>query len=264
MIIYTHKTRQLKWLLMVLLLFVYIQQGHGQDEVPEFATDRPDEAEAASLVPRKTVQLETGLYFQKDTEGASEHKMRGYPSALIRLGVLDWLELRVQSARKDSVVERGRRFRTSGFAPLGVGAKIKLWEERGLLPQAAFMTMVALPIGSRDFRPENPEPTLRLLLKNSLTDKLDLSYNLVYAWIEGDPTKGYAISLGFDLSDKFTIYGEAFGSKQTGEKAEHMADGGLMFKLLPNLQLDIGAGTALNSAAPDYFLTTGISVRLPR
>ena len=250
--------------LVMLLLFAFIQQGQSQDEVPEIEAGRPDEAEAASLVPRKTVQLETGLYFQKDTEGGSEQKLKAYPAALVRLGVLNWLELRVQSALKDSVIERGGRFRTRGFAPLSVGAKLKLWEEQGLRPQAAFMTTVALPVGSRAFRPEKAEPSLRLLLKNSLTDKLDLSYNLAYGWVGGEPLRGYAISLGFGLSDRFTLYGEVFGSKQKREQAQHMADGGIQFLLFQNLQLDIGAGTALNKAAPDYFLTTGFSVRLPR
>lgn len=255
---------QLRRLLVLLLLFAFVQHGYCQEEVPEMETDRPDQTEAASLVPRKTVQLETGLYFQEDMEGGVEEKLRAYPSALVRLGVLDWLEFRVQSALRDSVVESRRRFRTSGFAPLTVGAKIKLWEEHGLRPQAALMTMVVLPVGSRQFRPENPDPTFRLLLKNSLAEKLDLSYNLMYGWVEGDPVKGYAVSLGFNISDKFTVYGEAFGDKQKGNKAEHSVDGGFLFKLLPNLQLDVAAGRALNKAAPDYFVTTGVSVRLPR
>lgn len=255
----------LRCLLAILLLCAFVQQGQCQsDDVPELETDRPDQAEAASLVPRKTIQLETGLYFQEDTEMGVEEKLRAYPSALIRLGVLDWLELRVQSALRDSVVESRRRFRTSGFAPLTVGAKVKLWEEQGLRPQAAIMTMVALPVGSRQFRPDKPDPTFRLLLKNSLSEKMDLSYNLLYGWVDGDAVKGYAVSLGFDISDRLTMYAEAFGDKQEGDNAEHSVNGGIMFMLLPNLQLDVAAGRALNNAAPDYFITTGFSLRLPR
>ncbi|MFD3000372.1 transporter [Pontibacter toksunensis] len=267
---YTKQLWQLKWLLVLLLFFGVILQGQCQEEVPEqyelpeMETDRPDQTEAASLVPRKTVQLETGFYFQEDTESGVEQKIRAYPTALLRIGVLGWLELRVQSALRDSVAESRRRFRTSGFAPLTVGAKIKLWEEQGLRPQAAFMTMVVLPVGSRQFRPENPNPTFRLMLKNSLAEKLDLSYNLMYGWVEGESIKGYAVSLGYDISDKFTVYGEAFGDKQTGDKAEHSVDGGILFMLFPNLQLDVAAGRALNKAATDYFVTAGVSVRLPR
>lgn len=261
---YTKQFLQLRWLLVVLLLCALMQQGQCQDEVPELESDRPDEAEAASLVPKGTALLEAGYYFQKDREDGAEIEMRAYPTALLRLGVLDWLELRVQSALKDSVAERGSRFRTDGFAPLSVGTKIKLWEEQGLRPQAAFMAMVALPVGSRAFRPDNPEPTFRLLLKNSLTDNLDLSYNLVQAWVEGESMQGYAVSLGFEIIDRLTVYGEAFGSKQKREEAEHSVDGGFLFMLLPNLQLDIAAGKALNVAAPNYFITTGFSLRLPR
>ena len=261
---YTIQFLQLKWALVLLLLFGFVQQGQCQEELPDIETDRPDQAEAASLVPRRTIQLETGLFFQEDTERGVEQKIRAYPTALVRIGVLDWLELRVQSALRDSVVESRRRFRSSGFAPLTVGAKVKLWDEQGLRPQAAIMTMVVLPVGSRQFRPEDPESTFRLLFKNSLSEKFSLSYNLLYGWVEGDPLKGYAVSLGFSISDKLSIYGEAFGDKQRGENAEHSVDGGILFKLLPNLQLDAAAGRALNKAAPDYFITTGVSWRIPR
>lgn len=248
----------------MLLICAFAQQGQCQDEVPELETDRPDQAEAASLVPKKTVQLEAGFYFQEDTQMGVEEELRAYPTVLLRLGVMDWLELRVQSAVRDSVVESPRRFRTSGFAPLTVGAKVKLWDEQGLRPQAAIMTMVVLPVGSRRFKPENAEPSFRLLLKNSISEKLSLSYNLFYGWVEGDPLKGYAVSLGFAVSDRLTLFGELFGDKQKGDKAEHSVDGGLMFMILPNLQFDVAAGRALNEAATDYFITTGLSLRLPR
>ncbi|RDV15891.1 transporter [Pontibacter diazotrophicus] len=263
--IYTQLTSQFRWLLVVVALLAFVQPAHCQDEeVPEFETDRPDQAEAASLVPRGTLQLETGFFLQEDTEMGVEQKIRAYPTALVRLGVLNWLELRVQSALRDSVMERRTRFRTSGFAPLTLGAKVKLWDEQGLRPQAALMTMVTLPIGSRAFRPENPDPNFRALFKNSLTDNLALSYNLVYGWVGGDPVKGYAVSLGYDITDKLTAFGEVYGDKQKGEEAEHAVDGGLMYMLLPNLQLDVAAGRALNDAAPDYYFTAGFSWRIPR
>ncbi|WP_162055759.1 transporter [Pontibacter pamirensis] len=261
---FTKQSIRLKWLVTPLLIFILIQQGYCQGEVPEFETDRPDQAEAASLVPRKMIQLETGLYFQKDIQMGVEKELKAYPSALTRYGVVDWLELRVQSALRDSVIESPRRFRTSGFAPLTVGAKVKLWDEQGLRPQAAFMTMVTLPVGSRHLRPDNPDPLFRLLLKNSLTEKLSLSYNVVYGWVDGDLLKGYAVSLGYGISDRFTVYGEVFGDKQQGDKAKHSVDGGLLFMILPNLQFDVAAGRALNEAATDFFITTGLSLRLPR
>jgi hypothetical protein len=33
---------------------------------------------------------------------------------------------------------------------------------------------------------------------------------------------------------------------------------------MPNLQLDLSAGLALNERAPDYYLGAGVSMRLPR
>ncbi|MBB6610792.1 transporter [Pontibacter sp. Tf4] len=266
------QTIVLKVLLLSLVALLLISSdGFGQNrdakpEQPPLETDRPDQADAAAIVPARTLQLETGLYFEKDRAENTTLHYTAYPTALLRAGILDWLELRVEATYQQLNIEadQEQRLKEKGFGPLTVGTKIKLWEEQGLRPQAAFMTMVDLPVGDKTFSPENPEPHLRLLLKNSLTDKLDLNYNLAYGWQDGDPLKSYAVSLGAALSDKVTVYGEVFGEKQKGEKASHSADAGILFLISPTLQVDAGAGIALNKYAPDYFVTTGVSIRVPR
>ncbi|MDX5421867.1 MAG: transporter [Hymenobacteraceae bacterium] len=245
------------------LLFLSVK-GYGQQGEQELVSDRPDQTEASAVVPKGTFQLEAGLLFQKDSEAGLEIRNYAYPSALLRWGVLDWLELRVRASAKDSVVENSSRQNFSGVGPLGVGTKIKLWEGQGWRPEAALMATVTLPVGSRSFRPDDPEPELRLAFMNEITQKLEVQYNLVYGRTGGDLARGYAVSMSGDLSDKLTLYGEVFGRKQKGEKAEHQADGGFLFLLRPSLQLDVAVGRRLNKAAPDYFVTTGFSLRLPR
>ena len=216
------------------------------------------------MVPKGTLQIEAGYFLQKATEAGLDIKTQAYPTALFRLGMLDWLELRVQSALRDSVVENGARRKVDGIAPLNVGFKFQLWQAEGWRPEAAFIARVALPVGSRTYRPDKPDPELRLTLSNEITQKVELAYNLTYGWSDGDPTKGYTLSISGEVHDKLTVYGEVFGNKVTGEKAEHQADAGILFLLLPNLQLDLAVGAGLNKAAPDFFATTGLSVRLPR
>jgi hypothetical protein len=264
----TKSSFSFKRLLAVAAFILVAQQGYSQQvkpiPQPDLETDRPDQTEAASVIPFKTIQLETGLYFQKDKIGDATQKYIAYPTALVRFGILDWLELRTEGTYQRLVVEDEIRTRANGFGPLTVGTKVKLWTEKGFRPQAAAMAMVDLPVGHEAFKPEDPQVNLRLMLKNSLSEKMDLNYNLAYGWEDGEPLMGYAVSIGRSLNDRITVYGEIFGDKPDGAKAAHSFDTGLLFLISPNLQVDLAAGTALNSAAPDYFITTGFSLRLPR
>jgi hypothetical protein len=124
--------------------------------------------------------------------------------------------------------------------------------------------MVALPVASRVFRPDNPEPQFNVGFANELSGKTELSYNVGYGWTDGESGSSYGLNITRGVTDRVSVYVEAFGSKQKGEPAEHQADLGLLFLLLPNLQLDVAAGRGLNKAAPDYFLTAGLATRLPR
>ncbi|WP_241739241.1 transporter [Pontibacter beigongshangensis] len=254
----------LKYLLTFCVVVLLAIRAIAQDEPPEMITDRPDQTESSVVMPRNMVQLESGFFFQKDWEGARELKSHAYPTTLLRVGVLEGLELLFLAAYRDSVIQNGERRKLEGMGPLSVGAKAKLWDEKGWLPQAALLFRVLLPTGDRRFRPSGAEPHMRLNLSHALTSKIEFAYNLVHGWSEGKSVPGYTASVSYEIADKFTVFAEVFGSKEEGEPAGHQADAGILFLLLPNLQLDAAFGTRLNSAAPDYFIITGFSVRLPR
>lgn len=212
-------------------------------------------------MPQRMVQLEAGFLREKRDE---QIKVHAYPTALLRLGLLEGIELRMQGALKDSVIENGTERRIKGFGPLSIGTKVRLWQESGWRPEAALMAMLALPVGSEVFRPDNPEPQFSLGFFNKLSEKMDLTYNLGYGWKKGDAVSAYGVNVMRELTGNLTLFVEAFGEKQKGEQAEHQADLGLLYLLLPNLQLDVAAGKRLNKAAPRSFVTAGLAVRLPR
>jgi hypothetical protein len=212
-------------------------------------------------VPKRMVQLETGYLYQKTNQQIRTH---AYPTALLRIGLLQGVELRLQGALKDSVIENGTERHIKGWGPLSVGTKIKLWDESGWRPEAALMAMVALPVASEVFKPDNPEPQLNLGLRNELSEKMDLTYNFGYGWTGGDAVRSYGANITRELTDRLLLYLEVFGSKGKGETFEHQGDIGLLYLLLPNLQFDVAVGRRLNAAAPHSFVATGLAVRLPR
>ncbi|WP_299701566.1 transporter [uncultured Pontibacter sp.] len=249
----------LYFLIVLIAPVIYPSIAHAQTD--EIDADRPDQSQGPGVVPGRTVQLEAGYFYQKRTQQIRTH---AYPTALLRIGLLEGVELRIQGAVKDSVIENGTERHIKGWGPLSVGTKVRLWEGSGWRPAAALMAMVTLPLASEVFKPDNPEPQFNLGLANNLSEKMNLTYNFGYGWTGGDPVRSYGANITRELIDGLTLYLEVFGSKGRGETAEHQAGIGLLYLILPNLQFDVAAGGRLNKAAPHSFITSGIALRLPR
>ena len=259
-----------KTLLLFFFLVLQFTSWAQETAYPEFETDRPDRTETASIVPGGFYQLETGFQYQKNRQDGAEKRELLYPQALLRIDILKKAELRLEGTfrRNDFLVQRQLRDRNRGLSNVRVGTKINLWEESGLLPMFSVMAMVELPWGVTAYKTDKVAPEIRLLFSNQITQKLKLEYNLGYRREkeEGDMESKiqYAVSLSREVSDKLSLFAEFFGDKPKGSRGENQVDGGIQYKLLPNLQVDVIAGTRVSSEAPEMFLGGGLSFRLPR
>ena len=56
---------------------------------------------------------------------------------------------------------------------------------------------------------------------------------------------------------------ESYGLIPNWDEAVHLADAGVTYLILPNLQLDFSAGLGLNESAIDHFIGFGLSYRIP-
>ncbi|UOR05097.1 transporter [Hymenobacter aerilatus] len=234
--------------------------GYGQkrEDIDSIDPGRPDQTNGTSVVQKHFVQLEGGLRYQ---EGRSS-RTYNYPTLTVRYGLLDRVELRLGTGFEASVPSSSRQ-RQRGVGAPEVGTRVYLWDEKGVLPQAAFTATATLPVGKKELRPTSPEARMRLGLSNSLTDDLTLTYTYGYGWVQNATEQKYAVKLAARLSKQFSVYGEAFGTTETRSRPDNEVDMGLLWLVRPNLQLDIAGGAGISSAAPAYFITTGASIRLP-
>jgi len=241
------------------LLLTISRLGHGQArDLDPINTGRPDQTTGTNVVPQHTLQLESGLRYQH----GRTVRAYNYPTLMARYGLFKQLELRVSASVQDSVPVDNRRH-PWGIGPPELGARLHLWQQHGLLPEAAFTAAATLPVGKEALRPSSPEARLRLGFTNSLTSKLALTYTYGYGWLPDAREQKYALKLGATFSDRLSGYGEFFGTTTSGSSPDNEADAGLLWLLKPNLQLDIAAGIGLSRAAPSFFVTTGFSIRLP-
>lgn len=237
-------------------------------QIPAMETDRPDETEGASLVPVGFVQIEAGFHTERlhiqDNSVDERQTTTLYPSILVRYGLLDTWELRVQ-AELQSVQYDGAT--TRGITPLIVGGKIAVCEEQGLRPTIAFLGHITLPyIGAEEFRPSFIAPQFRFAAAHTLSPLFSLGYNLGMEW-DGESamaTTLYTAVLGVDVAEDIGVFAEIFGALPEIGTGAHHAHLGATWAVLPNLQADIATAIGLNKQAPEYSVGIGISARLPQ
>ena len=237
--------------------------GGASAQAPELVTDRPDQTESATVVPRGRLQVETGYLFTRE-DGAGGHAA---PGTLLRIGLGGRTELRLGHAG----IEGGEGRRGAGDSE--IGAKINLIPRAdGWRPELALLGGLSLPTGDHGFSSDGADPSFRVAFAHELRPRLSLGYNAGAAW-ESSPDRPdrdafivYTLVLGVSLTDRLGTFLEIFGERQvTGTAATRTSvDGGLTFLLTEVLQLDFAVGRGLVGPADDLFVGTGLSLRLPR
>lgn len=259
----------MKILISTLFLFFAVAL-QAQQQVPDLVTDRPDQTESAATVPKHFLQIETGFILENDENEISRNKSFAYNTTLLRYGLWDNFELRLGAAYLgDNVTKKNSDFsqNIAGFSPLHVGFKVKVAEEKGLRPDIAFLGGLELPFtAGSDYKPSYTAATMRFAFSHTLTDRFSLGYNLGAEW-DGEtavPGYFYSVALGIGLIENLGMFVESFGAIQEAGTAQHQIDAGFTYLLTPNFQVDISGGIGLNDAAPDNFISFGLSYRIPR
>ena len=249
--------------LSFLVLFPLLAQEENEGPEP-IITDRPDQTEASTTVPKGFFQIETGAMVEKDKVGGIETKEITYNTTLIKYGLTDRFELRIIQEFLATQVD-GMRV-SSGSGPLTLGTKIKMMDEHGIWPEMALLGHMTYRTGNADYKPSHVVPDFRFSMAHTLSDHLSLGYNLGAEW-DGETATAtglYTLSLAIGLTDKLGIFLEVYGYMPDNSSADHRFDGGITYRIGNNFQFDVSGGVGLNDIAPDNFLSGGISWRLPR
>jgi hypothetical protein len=259
----------MKTLFSTLFLFFAVAL-YAQQQVPDLVTDRPNQTESAAIVPKHFLQIETGFILENDENEISRNKSFNYNTTLLRYGLWDNFELRLSAAfLGENISKKNSDFsqNTAGFSPLHAGFKVKVVEEKGLRPDIAFLGGLELPFtAGSDYKPSYTAATMRFAFSNTLSERLSLGYNLGVAW-DGEtaiPDYFYSVSLGIGFLKNLGMFVESFGTIPEAGTAQHQIDAGFTYLLTPNFQVDVSGGIGLNEAAPDNFISFGLSYRIPR
>ena len=236
-------------------------------------TDRPDFTEASSTVGLGVTQLEFGYTYTYDNNAGASTRSQSFGEPLLRHGIVDdWLELRVALfpvEQQTTVV--GATDSTSGTEDLYVGFKIGLTPQQGILPEMALIPQMNLPTGSSAFTSDLIEPGLNWIYGWEINDFISTAGS-TQGNRRADATTGQdylemaqSWTFAYSCTEELGAYTEWFAlipNNADTDQTQHYFNGGFTYLISSDVQFDIRAGVGLNDAADDYFLGTGLSIRM--
>ncbi|MEO8233900.1 MAG: transporter [Flavobacterium sp.] len=227
-------------------------------ELPSIQTDRPDQTECPFITPINYFQLENGFSFEKIDNNINEIVS---PTILTRFGINDHFEIRLIT---EYLINKDYSEKISGFNPVLIGFKTRLFEEKGIIPLTSFIGHIGIPkLASSNYKVSYYAPEFRFAMQHTISEKQSLAYNLGAEWNgeTAEPTFVYTLTTGRSLTEKIGAYIELYGFLPQIEKPDHRFDAGLTYLLNPNHQFDISGGLGLSKTSPKYFLSLGYSFR---
>jgi hypothetical protein len=253
--------------------------GWAAQEGREMSTDRPDKTESPTTVDAGRVQIEMDLAVgSSDFSTAGDDRTitssRSVASFNLRVGVSDEIELDLQLDPYVSLRlhdrETGEVAHQHGFGDTTLRAKWCLAGNDGGSPGFAVLPFLTLP--THHGKPKAHDLGGGMILPVSLNLPLEFSLGAmteveavhVVSQKPYDAVFINSISASHAIAGGLVGYGE-FYSEVVARRGNHWigtADGGLMFKVAENVQLDAGVNFGITRIAPDREYFAGISWRL--
>jgi hypothetical protein len=246
-------------------------------------TDRPTFTPANTVVPRGRLQFESGFTFNSEQSATTRTQLYDAPELAVRYGIWNRVELRTFWLGEDDGESEPRRTGRSrhlvGANDMEAGFKWQLLtgdKERKWIPTTALITSVIAPTGGTSaFGSHTVEPYINLIYGWSPTDKLTLAGSTGYLGMRqtdrgaGEPAVNFqryhqSIVAFYSATDRTTLFYEWYILMFTNapdNRPTHFMDGGVLYRLTPNIQLDLRAGFGLSGRPDDFFTGVGLSAR---
>ncbi len=163
--------------LFILTAVLFLSATANAQYKEKIETDRPDQTETPYILPKKYFQAEFGFNTEKYRPDYSQFV---HPTSLLKYGISNRFELRLES----SFVTQKLHYIPSTVThtilqPVEVGTKVRLFEEKGLLPKTSFIAHVGLPfLASKEFYFEPAPYSARFAFQNSITENISVGYNI--------------------------------------------------------------------------------------
>ena len=241
--------------IILLYLTILVHEYPAQ----ELITDRPDQSESAVTVLPGSLQIETGFVFEKLAERDIELENYTIAGTLLRYGIMDDVELRFGTAYLITKAQSS----LDGLGDFLLGAKINFLKESNQVIDFGILAHALLPIGSAAFNPIKVEPEIIAAVSKSLNDELSASLNFGGSWssIINETFLIYSAALGQAINGSTSVFIEVYGNVFSSFSPIHNFNGGIIYLLSEDLQLDLSGGKGIAGVESYWFISSGLSIR---
>lgn len=233
------------------------------------STDRPTQAYSPSLNTAGTLQIETGFGVDIESNKTDDIMRIDLAGTTLRYAIFDNFEVRASGFYRIKTIDPKETLKDStitGFGPLRLGFKVFVADEKGWRPQMAIVANITMRhLGNKEFRPVYSYPTASFCASNTLSRTINIVYNagFAYSGLNADGFFLYRAVLNLNLLPQLILFVEPFGNFDHGDYPNHKIDGGLIWIVNNNLQLDVSVGTGFSNTIDKTFGNLGLSWRIP-
>jgi len=242
----------------VLLAATFLLSTHCiAQELEPITTDRPTVGSGPELVPVHSLETENGIGWTND-----DHRSRfDLPESFVRYGVSDRFEARI--LMPNTHISGGDATQTDDIQ---LGVKIRLRPLESAWPMA-FATGVSAPTGSDGLSSGAWDPYETFSISHPLPGRYSASSSFTFAAISGaphgrSPFTQATFDFGYALAPRHSLffeYAPLYDGRQ--HSSGYTVDGGTLWTVRPNIQLDFRFGRTVVGDSSGFNLFLGYSFR---
>ncbi|MCK5814389.1 MAG: transporter [Flavobacteriaceae bacterium] len=225
----------------------------------QIITDRPDQTESSSTIPKGSLQIEMGFV------ASSYENINGFvgPSTLLRVGLLKGLELRIFNQYESYKLDfEFFNEAYSGISDLEAGFKVQLLKKEDVNTEIAFLSHIIIPTANDELSNDEVGIINKLSISHNISNKVSIGYNIGYDYKEQIHSFTYSAALAFSLGKQLGSYIEAYGTYAEQGFYKSFLNVGFTSLISDNFQLDAAYGLGLNNDL--QFFSAGFSWNIPR
>ena len=233
--------------ILIFIAFVFTLSVFGQ-----IITDRPTQSFSPYVQSPNTVNIETGLIYDKVRNGVNQHITNF--NTVLRYGLLKWMEARMGT---NFLRSNDLGTITGEWSPLTFGSKIHINDQKNNhFPQTSILANYTLP---KDITESITD--IRFLFQENISNTATLAFNIGGVRQKNQQIFGvYSLMLGLSLTNDLGLFLELYGQFAKDLTKPQSFNIGSTYLLSNSFQLDASVGNGLNHLANDYFLSCGASI----
>ncbi|MFN5184086.1 MAG: transporter [Bacteroidota bacterium] len=230
--------------ILAISFIISFSELYSQEDAEPINTDRPDQSDGAYILNKGNLQIEEGLFFDKESS---------LNNFMLRAGITNSTELRL-------LIDAGTVGSEFVVLPIGFSFKQSIFKQKKYIPAITLSGYFRHDkLASSNIRTDNYSYFLNFVFQYDIGERWSTGFNAGTTDYLNNLI--FTSSTSYSASEKITFFCEYFSKFEKGRNPQHNFDGGILFLVNKKMQLDIAYATSLLRDDAYQYVTIGFSYR---